>query len=148
MKDWMMNSAMLGISFFSGSKKAHEYFSNCLSQDKIFSCGMEFWRRLKRGFTCSGRWDIKKPQRNRQQPLQPFLHGQAWAFVELSVRPLECQGSVAPLSLDVFGQVLQGQLSRVLCRGFLHLVPGRPNPLTFQFPYHFLTLPSSLLHVC
>lgn len=58
------------------------------------------------------------------------------------------EGSVAPPSLDVFGQVLQGQLPRVLCRRFLHLVPGRPNPLTLEFPYRFLTSPSFLLRVC
>lgn len=57
----------------------------------------------------------KKKSGKSLKALQLFLYLWGWGFMKLSgCSSLECQGSVVPLSLDVFGQVLRGQLSRVL----------------------------------
>ena len=56
----------------------------------------------------------KKKAGKSQKPLQSFLYLCVWGFMKLSGCSPECQGSTGALSLDVFRQVLHGQLLRVL----------------------------------
>lgn len=56
----------------------------------------------------------KRKAGKSQKPLQSFLYLWVWGFMKLSGCSPECQGSTGTLSLDVFRQVLHGQLLRVL----------------------------------
>lgn len=58
----------------------------------FFSSEIEFWRRLKRGLTCSKRWDIKKKKKN-QEKARSFYHtfciygfGDLWSCLDVLLR--------------------------------------------------------------
>lgn len=119
-KTRMINFAVLGISPLSTvlHRETKRTFSQLLEPGQHFFWWDSFGESWK---GVNLQWEVrhlgkKKRQGKARSLCNPFLYLYVWGFMKLSGCSPECQGSTGTLSLDVFRQVLHGQLLRVLWR--------------------------------